>query len=32
MNAVNDAMAPLGAHVTQIPMTPQRLLRALGHA
>jgi carbon-monoxide dehydrogenase large subunit len=32
MNAVNDAMAPLGAHVSQIPMTPQRLLRALGHA
>jgi carbon-monoxide dehydrogenase large subunit len=32
MNAVNDAMTPLGARITQIPMTPQRLLRALGHA
>ncbi|WP_424630823.1 xanthine dehydrogenase family protein molybdopterin-binding subunit [Bradyrhizobium sp. SYSU BS000235] len=31
INAVNDAIAPLGAHVSQIPMTPQRLLRALGH-
>ncbi len=31
MNAVNDAIAPLGASVSQIPMTPQRLLRALGH-
>jgi carbon-monoxide dehydrogenase large subunit len=32
MNAVNDAIAPLGASISQIPMTPQRLLRALGHA
>lgn len=32
MNAVNDAIGPLGASVSQIPMTPQRLLRALGHA
>lgn len=32
MNAVNDAIAPLGARVSQIPMTPQRLLRALGKA
>jgi carbon-monoxide dehydrogenase large subunit len=32
MNAVNDAIAPLGASVSQIPMTPQRLLRALGKA
>jgi carbon-monoxide dehydrogenase large subunit len=32
MNAVNDAIAPLGARISQIPMTPQRLLRALGHA
>jgi carbon-monoxide dehydrogenase large subunit len=31
MNAVNDAIAPLGATISQIPMTPQRLLRALGH-
>ncbi|MGE0340677.1 MAG: xanthine dehydrogenase family protein molybdopterin-binding subunit [Xanthobacteraceae bacterium] len=30
MNAVNDALAPLGASVSQIPMTPQRLLKALG--
>jgi carbon-monoxide dehydrogenase large subunit len=30
MNAVNDAIAPLGASISQIPMTPQRLLRALG--
>jgi aerobic carbon-monoxide dehydrogenase large subunit len=32
MNAVNDAIAPLSARISQIPMTPQRLLRALGHA
>jgi carbon-monoxide dehydrogenase large subunit len=32
MNAVNDAISPLGASISQIPMTPQRLLRALGHA
>jgi aerobic carbon-monoxide dehydrogenase large subunit len=32
MNAVNDAIAPLGASISQIPMTPQRLLRVLGHA
>ncbi len=32
MNAVNDAIAPLGASISQIPMTPQRLLQALGHA
>lgn len=30
LNAVNDAMAPLGATIAQIPMTPTRLLRALG--
>jgi aerobic carbon-monoxide dehydrogenase large subunit len=29
MNAVNNAIAPFGAHVSQIPITPQRLLRAL---
>ena len=29
MNAVNDAISPLGASISQIPMTPQRLLRAL---
>lgn len=30
LNAVNDAMKPLGARVFEIPMTPERLLRALG--
>jgi carbon-monoxide dehydrogenase large subunit len=29
LNAVNDAIAPLGAVVSQIPMTPQRVLQAL---
>lgn len=28
-NAVNDALAPLGAEVTSLPMTPLRILRAL---
>ncbi|MFS8038594.1 xanthine dehydrogenase family protein molybdopterin-binding subunit [Xanthobacter sp. AM11] len=30
LNAVNDALAPLGALLTQIPMTPARILKALG--
>jgi carbon-monoxide dehydrogenase large subunit len=30
LNAVNDAIRPLGASITEIPMTPARLLRALG--
>ena len=30
MNAINDALAPLGAYVDTQPMTPQRILRALG--
>ncbi|MEW6255326.1 MAG: xanthine dehydrogenase family protein molybdopterin-binding subunit [Pseudomonadota bacterium] len=30
MNAVNDALAPLRACLTQIPMTPARILKALG--
>src|SRR3954463_2689232 len=31
MNAVNDALAPLGAHpITVMPMTPDVVLRALG--
>jgi carbon-monoxide dehydrogenase large subunit len=30
MNAVNDAIASLGARISQIPMTPQRVLKALG--
>jgi carbon-monoxide dehydrogenase large subunit len=30
MNAVNDALAPLNAQIFTIPMTPQRMLEALG--
>lgn len=30
LNAVNDALAPLGAFLTRIPLTPERILRALG--
>jgi aerobic carbon-monoxide dehydrogenase large subunit len=30
MNAINDALAPLGARVTDQPFTPERILRALG--
>jgi carbon-monoxide dehydrogenase large subunit len=30
LNAVNDAIAPFGATIAQIPITPQRLLSALG--
>jgi carbon-monoxide dehydrogenase large subunit len=30
MNAINDALAPLGARVTQMPFTPERILKALG--
>jgi carbon-monoxide dehydrogenase large subunit len=30
MNAVNDALRPLGAKVTQQPITPEVVLRALG--
>jgi carbon-monoxide dehydrogenase large subunit len=30
MNAINDALAPLGAVVTVQPFTPQRVLKALG--
>ena len=29
-NAVNDALAPLGAEISDLPITPERLLRALG--
>jgi aerobic carbon-monoxide dehydrogenase large subunit len=29
-NAINDALAPLGAVVTEQPYTPERILRALG--
>jgi carbon-monoxide dehydrogenase large subunit len=28
-NAVNDALAPLGAEITQLPITPQRIVAAL---
>lgn len=30
MNAINDALAPLGARVTAQPTTPDRVLKALG--
>jgi carbon-monoxide dehydrogenase large subunit len=30
MNAVNDALRPLGAKVTSQPITPEAVLRALG--
>jgi carbon-monoxide dehydrogenase large subunit len=30
LNAVNDALAPFDALLSQIPMTPERILRALG--
>ncbi|MET0969931.1 MAG: xanthine dehydrogenase family protein molybdopterin-binding subunit [Tardiphaga sp.] len=31
LNAINDAMKPFGATIAQVPMTPARLLKALGH-
>lgn len=30
MNAINDALRPMGAQVTDMPFTPDRILRALG--
>ncbi|MCR9108612.1 MAG: xanthine dehydrogenase family protein molybdopterin-binding subunit [Rhodobacteraceae bacterium] len=30
MNAINDALRPLGAQMTEMPFTPERILRALG--
>jgi aerobic carbon-monoxide dehydrogenase large subunit len=30
LNAINDAMAPFGAAIAQVPMTPGRILKALG--
>jgi carbon-monoxide dehydrogenase large subunit len=30
MNAINDALHPMGAQVTDMPFTPERILRALG--
>src|SRR5438105_603669 len=32
MNAINDALAPLGARVSAMPFTPERILKALGKA
>lgn len=32
MNAVNDALHPLGARISQTPMTPLRILSAIGYA
>ncbi|WPO42584.1 xanthine dehydrogenase family protein molybdopterin-binding subunit [Tardiphaga sp. 42S5] len=31
LNAINDAMKPFGGTVAQVPMTPARVLKALGH-
>jgi carbon-monoxide dehydrogenase large subunit len=30
MNAINDALSPFGAAVTAQPITPEKILRALG--
>ncbi len=30
MNAINDALAPFGAEIATMPMTPERILRSLG--
>lgn len=30
LNAVNDAIRPLNAKITEVPMTPERILNALG--
>lgn len=30
MNAINDALRPLGAQLTEMPFTPERVLRGLG--
>ncbi len=32
MNAINDALAPLGARVTRMPFTPERILQAIAQA
>ncbi len=32
MNALNDALAPFGATLTDMPFTPDKILRALGRA
>jgi carbon-monoxide dehydrogenase large subunit len=31
LNAMNDAMKPFGGTAAQVPMTPARILKALGH-
>lgn len=31
LNAMNDAMKPFGGTLAQVPMTPARILKALGH-
>jgi aerobic carbon-monoxide dehydrogenase large subunit len=31
MNAINDALAPMGVVLTAQPATPERILRALGN-
>jgi carbon-monoxide dehydrogenase large subunit len=30
MNALNDALTPFNARVTAVPLTPQKILEALG--
>ena len=30
MNAINDAIQPFGKHVSDMPFTPERILKALG--
>ncbi|HJO73035.1 MAG TPA: hypothetical protein QGG32_09345 [Rhodospirillales bacterium] len=30
LNAINDAIQPLGGRLAEIPATPERILRALG--
>jgi carbon-monoxide dehydrogenase large subunit len=30
MNAINDALQPFGGHITDMPFTPERILKALG--
>jgi carbon-monoxide dehydrogenase large subunit len=32
MNAINDALAPLGARVTRMPFTPERILNGIARA
>jgi CO/xanthine dehydrogenase Mo-binding subunit len=31
-NAVSDALAPLGVHITELPMSPARLWELIEHA